>query len=127
MHIYDYYGIRENDTTVAVRQLALALGIEFSLHESSFWGEYFRADIGGGGCIRIISNFYDGDWHKEEYRQYPLLLEINEIADPDTVMQLILRIEGIDFLYRSEVEEKRWIRRYKYEGEKFLLIDEKIL
>lgn len=127
MYIFDHYGIVINDAFTTVQLLTSALGVQFSLHESSFWGEYFRADIDGGGNFRIISNFHDGDWHEEEYQKYPLLLEVNEVLYPDKIMQILIKMEAVNFLYRSEVEEKKWIRRYKYERGNFHMINEKIL
>jgi hypothetical protein len=127
MHTFDHYGIKINDAAAMAQKLTPVLGVKFSPHESSFWGEYFLGDIGDVGNIRIISNFYDGDWREEDYREYPLLLEVNEAICPNEIMMVILKIKGIDFLYRSEVEGGEWIRRYKYESGNFHMVGETIL
>lgn len=126
MHIFDHYGIEINDAIAMAQKLTSVLGIKFSPHESSFWGEYFLGDIEGAGNIRIISNFHDGDWHEEDYMKYPLLLEVNEVTYPNEIMNIISKIKGVDFLYRSEVEGGKWIRRYKYEDGNFHKVGENI-
>jgi hypothetical protein len=127
MYIFDYYGVSANDVTTLVARIASFLNISFQAHESTFWGEYFSAHLDGGGSVRVLPNFHDGDWRDEEFKQYNTLVEVNEAPCPDDIKGTLEKIGGIAFLYRSEVEERKSIRRYKCRDGLFYLSEEKIL
>ena len=127
MKVYDLYGISLKDGDVACSIISQALKICFNPHVGDFWGEYFLAGLGEIGTYRLVQNFRDGEWEEEEYKGYPWLLEVNGLENSDEIFHLLSKISEAVFLYRSEVESKRWSRRYLYKDGNFLMTHELIL
>lgn len=127
MNVYDHYGVERQDVDDVVRLLGGTLKVCFLPHESGFWGEYYLAESEDGTSYRLIRNFSDDEWQEEDFKECVWLLEANEAAEPDVLMVLLSGMEEIKFLYRSEVEEGSWMRRYVLVDGKLEMIREVIM
>lgn len=124
MHIYDHYGVVvDGDGERVAQAVGAAINVHFSAHESAFWGEYFLANL-EKGRVRLIPNFHNGEWQEDEYRQYPWLLEVSEVFDPDAIRNGFKNVDEVRFLYRSEVEERKSMRRYELRNGGLCMISE---
>lgn len=124
MKIFDLYGVQTQSGEVAINLLANKLGLTFECHESDFWGEYFLAESENFGNFRLIQNYHAGEWQQEDFPEYPWLLEANDVKNIGPLMSILTEVEGVRFLFRSEVEAKKWIRRYVYQNGGFILTNE---
>jgi len=124
MHIYDIYGSYAEEGSLITDSLENMFGVKFSSHESEHFGEYFLAQTSKGGFFKILRNLSGEEWHEEEYKNFPWIIRTGEFFDADMVFHKMKAFKNITFLYRSEVKEKEWMRRYKYTGEMFELLDE---
>ncbi len=78
---YYLFGIREDNLDKAKKLVADVLGIEFSLHDSTYMcGDYFLAEDVGGGSFVLQKNFdpSDGEWTERKFKDFPILLYVNE-------------------------------------------------
>ena len=119
MKTYDLYGIDETDGETTRHLVTELLKIDFQLHESSYWGEYFRSKW-EGNSYRIISNFHDGVWQEEDHKNFTWLLEVNDVEHPHAIFDAVATAaSSIVFLHRTEVEEKISSCRYVYRDGEF--------
>ncbi|GLS05341.1 hypothetical protein GCM10007860_24920 [Chitiniphilus shinanonensis] len=124
MKIFDLYGIKIQDGKESARLLEDILNVQFQPHQSDFWGDYFIANNENKGNYRLIQNFYAGEWHQENHKECPWLLEINDLESFDFLFSILIKKQEVKFLSRSEIESKKWMRRYLYEDGKFQIIEE---
>jgi hypothetical protein len=84
MKTYLIFGIRAKDIDSIVRVVQKAIGVRFNAHESSFLGEYYRADIASGGDITLQFNYnnVECEWAEPAHKDYDILLYANDARDP---------------------------------------------
>jgi hypothetical protein len=127
MKVFDLYGVSLEDGERACCLISQALDIRFNPHVGEFWGEYFLASAEETGRYRLVQNFRGGEWEEEEYKEYPWLFEVNAIQSPDKVFKTLSGFPEVFFLFRTEVEAKKWSRRYIYKDASFVMTHELIL
>src|SRR5690606_5009936 len=97
----------------------------FEERESSYWGEYNVAQLSESESIRLVYNYIDDDWQEEEFKEYPLLLELNRINELEKMLYLLCEnLSYISLLYMDEIDAKVSSRRYVLEHGKFKLVYE---
>lgn len=114
MKIFDVYGSKTGNIDKNIEEVFNSLQIKLKLHESSYSGEYLRAEIPSGGNIKLIPNFHEGDWHEEDYKEYLWILEINNVKTHKEIEEKLSSSTIFEFLFRVEIESKKWIKRYTY-------------
>ncbi len=93
MNTYDLYGYIIDSSIETARDLVEhCLNIKLQGHESLFYGgEYYRhSDIGKEHFI--LQKNYDSsehEWMEEDYKEYPILLYVNEI-NRELVLEKVL-------------------------------------
>ncbi|TKI54118.1 hypothetical protein E8L90_00860 [Brevibacillus antibioticus] len=107
------------------KDLQNLLNICFEEHESSYWGEYNVAHLSETESIRLVYNYIDDDWQEEEFKEFPLLLELNRILEPEKMMYFLCKnLSYISLLYMDEIDAKVSSRRYVIENGQFKLVYE---
>nr|WP_174505713.1 hypothetical protein [Acinetobacter sp. Marseille-Q1620] len=128
MSVYDLYGINSDDEMQVIKQLTALLGVEFEPHESSFWGDYYRANSLEEGNFRLIENYFEAenDWHYCDYKEFIWILEVNAVNNMNDIFNKLLceKKISISFLQRSEVEPLKFVRNYIFENGEFKMIQE---
>jgi hypothetical protein len=109
--IFDLYGITDTDIDTAAQILPNAIGMHFEPHDSSYWGEYYRARRGNYEEEFILKenyNLIEEDWNKPDFQQYPLLLDVvirgntvDRAKELEQLLKQVLRTK-IDLLEREE-------------------------
>ncbi|MFW5436753.1 hypothetical protein [Paenibacillus apiarius] len=122
---YLKFGISIDDMELVTKDLQNLLNICFEEHESSYWGEYNVAQLSETESIKLVYNYIDDDWQEEEFKEYPLLLELNRITEPEKMLYLLCEnLSYIFLLYMDEIDAKVSSRRYVLENGKFKLVYE---
>ncbi|MGG3283325.1 hypothetical protein [Paenibacillus solani] len=125
MNKYLKFGISIDDMKYVTKDLQNLLNIRFEEHESSYWGEYNVAQLSETESIRLIYNYIDDDWQEEDFKEYPLLLELNRINEPEKMLDLLCEnLSYIYLLYMDEIDAKVSSRRYVLENGNFKLVYE---
>lgn len=106
--IYDVYGFVEPVLGDQPGELAEALEVEWSTHESDYRGVYFAArPRTGRGKLRLQSNdLRDGDdgyLQEPDFPAYRYLLFVDRFEQPDQVRARLAGLPQWRFLYRSVV------------------------
>ncbi|WP_213643453.1 hypothetical protein [Paenibacillus lautus] len=110
---------------LVTKDLQNLLNICFEEHESSYWGEYNVAQLSETESIKLVYNYIDDDWQEEEFKEYPLLLELNRINEPEKMLYFLCEnLSYIFLLYMDEIDAKVSSRRYALENGKFKLVYE---
>ncbi|MGC4378112.1 hypothetical protein WD019_14480 [Fictibacillus sp. Mic-4] len=125
--VYKYLklGITNNDRESVVKDVERILQISFERRESSYWGEYYIAKIDHSQGIQLTYNFIDEGWQEEEYQDCPLLLSIDELAEPEREMWMICNeLRYIKPLYMTEVEPNVFFKKYLFQDGVFKLESE---
>lgn len=118
-------GIMKNDIKNVTKDLENILNVKFEEHESSYWGEYNVANISEKEKVKITYNYVDEDWQEEEFKEYPLLLELNRMRDPEKMMgKLCESLDYITPLYLKVVEARVYTKKYYFINGRFELVDE---
>lgn len=98
-------GVLCDDISSVTEEIQKLLQISFSEHESSYWGIYNLAKISESENIRILYNFVDDDWQEEDYKDCSLLIELNQLNEPEKLMKILCEnLSYIVPLYMREVE-----------------------
>jgi|GEM_PF-1236196 len=122
---YLKFGISIDDMELVTKDLQKLLNICFEEHESSYWGEYNVAQLSESESIRLVYNYIDDDWQEEEFKEYPLLLELNRVNEPEKMLNLLCEnLSYIFLLYMDEIDAKVSSRRYILENGKYKLVYE---
>lgn len=115
-------GIPFDDIDAVTKDIEKMLHIQFTEHESSYWGIYNLAKLSETENIRILYNFVDDDWQEEDHKDLSILIELNRLNEPEKIVKLLSEnLPYIVPLYLEEVESRKFIRRYKYEDGLFKL------
>lgn len=104
---YDLYGSRDLDLEELEARVPQQLGLEFTAHESSYWGSYSLWGDPVGEQIRITSNFVDedGDLLEEGFPGYRSFVHVDRSLQPDIIAERLLGIEDLQHL-RTELLER---------------------
>lgn len=114
-----------DDIDIVTKDLQNILNLHFEKQESSYWGEYTAAQLSEKESIRLIYNYVDNDWQEEEFKEYPLLLELNRLKELEEIMFLLCdKLSYIIPLYLDEIEAKVSSKRYIYQNGQFKLVYE---
>ena len=104
MKYYDLYGTRGMTTHELQEAAAAALGVSFAPRESSFTGDYYKADLGDEN-FAIYVNFKDPRYEDEilrpQFADYPVLLFVNHTERGDEIRGMLLEIPGLEHLRRD--------------------------
>lgn len=128
MGIYVTYGTVKNDLSAVKNDLEKALNIQFKLHESSYWDEYYLFRTNDKQKIRINYNFVDGDWLEDEFKQYPVLIKLMRLKNLDEVMEVIKKeLPYAKPIRKTEIIPGIKSKEYLFIGDKPALISEQEL
>jgi hypothetical protein len=109
---YMTLGILKDNIHDITKDLQNILNVHFEEHESSYWGEYTVAILSERESIKLTYNYVDDDW-QEEFKQYPLLLKLNRVKEPEKMMNLLCsKLSYITPLYLEEIEARVGRRKY---------------
>lgn len=122
MKIYDTIGFKEKEIEVVKLQLEKAISSDFIEHESSYYGVYYKGSMPGGEELKLYENYYDTDWHNDEFKEYAVLFEVSEVQNLDFFIE-----QGITPLRRIEITDDRIARSYIFEGKSPVLKAERKL
>lgn len=128
INVYVTYAVASSDLYVVRDDLERVLQVHFDLHDSSYWGEYFLAKLPDSQKIKIGFNYVDEDWREEEYKEYPILLELNRLKNLEEVMDKIN--SHFDYLIpirKEEIESGNFVKSYIFVDGKPTLISERSL
>ncbi|MFP3885084.1 hypothetical protein U8V97_06405 [Priestia filamentosa] len=115
---YMTLGICKDNIHNITKDLQSILNVHFEEHESSYWGEYNVAILSEKENIRITYNYVDEDWQEEDFKQYPLLLKLNRVKEPEKIMNLLCsKLSYVTPLYLEEIEARVGRRKY-YDSDK---------
>lgn len=103
---YDLYGTKTLGIDELRSAVEKALSVNFERHESSYLGgDYFLAgDLRGEHALIQRNHLGDADEQEvaePEFADHPILLQVNATTRGDDTRELLLGIEGVDFLRRS--------------------------
>lgn len=128
MNIYITYGVVNNDLEAIKKSLEKVLNIEFELHESSYWGEYYIWRSPDFEEIRISYNFVDEDWLERNFREYPVLIHLSELKKLDEIMHTIKKeLSHFKLIRKTEIIPGVKSKEYLFINDKPLLISEQEL
>ncbi|PAD66435.1 hypothetical protein CHH83_24045 [Bacillus sp. 7586-K] len=89
MKKYVKIGIKIDDLDRVTNDLEELLGVNFTKHESSYWGLYNLVHLSESENIKIGYNFVDDDWREEDYKDCPLILELNNLKQPEEMVDIV--------------------------------------
>lgn len=101
---FDLYGCKENDLDLAKDQIEAALGIKLREGESTYYGKHFWYINDNDEEIdcRRNWNWDDNRYCAEEYREYPILVRIGGMSDPNKYERLKSSKVQFDLLERAK-------------------------
>lgn len=101
------------------------LGIQFIEHDSSYKGIYYSCKLSDSENIQLVSNFQDGDWTEEDYKNCPFIVELNCLKVPEEVTSKIINnVEEAVFIKAHEVETGVSLKVFGLADGQFTLIRE---
>ncbi|MBD9424991.1 hypothetical protein IB232_06645 [Pseudomonas sp. PDM15] len=125
MKTFDLYATKVTSIDEIKSRLEAILSVKFFLHDSSFWGAYYRSDNEYAESIRILPNFNGKELLFEELEEWPVIVEVNSPEDPS---QIISHTEtSLEHIHRTEVQTGEWAKKYLYVDGKLTLILERSL
>ena len=90
MKHYFTYITKEADYDLIKSVLSKAFEVEFTEHESGWWGEYALAKNANEFPIKVYPNFVHGEgYHEEQKKDYPYLVEIPGSDEPETIKSIV--------------------------------------
>ncbi len=94
MKTYVLYGLPDGPLEDYVQRLSSALGIGFTAHESSYRGVYYSSGPLGQEHFDLQPNYlpHEEEWMVEKYRDFPVLLYVNETTRADELDRLLLAV-----------------------------------
>jgi hypothetical protein len=100
---YDVYGARL-ELSAAASLIAETLGIALEARSSDYLGDYYGTPF-PNDTIEVVANFADDveDLPYEEYRQYSVIVEVSELANPDEIRAALERV-GFKHLEREVID-----------------------
>lgn len=88
----DLYSIKGNNLEGVRAAIEHALGVEFVLHESDYYGgDYYRTSNLGGEHLILLNNFdpFDKEWIEADFQEYKILLYVNETVRAHEIEELL--------------------------------------
>jgi len=119
--------IKERDMKKIQSTLEQLLDIQFENRESSYWGEYcICKKLNTMKSIQIQYNYVDEDWQFEEFKDCPIVVNLNDILEGDDSFRKILdNVNSIERVFINEVKYNAYHRKYIYQDGRKELIWEK--
>jgi len=123
---YVTLGISNSDIKSVKAKLEDILEITFEERESSYKGKYFHCKLTDSQKIELGSNFEDGDWKEDKYKDYQLLLELSCLKNTAEVTSKILQnIDRSIFIKALEIQAGVSLKIYDFINGDFELVSEK--
>lgn len=86
------------------------LSLDFIEHESEFYGVYYLSKKNNGETYKLYLNYFDNEYHEEDYKEFPVLLGIDKVSTTNSLLDLIREniVDAIPISRReiNEVEAK---------------------
>lgn len=104
MSVVDLYGIKNKQMEDIKLSIESALKATMVLHESSFWGEYYMMGYSYEENLTLHNNFNDveKDWLKPEFKDFDILLYINNSSRTEELQKLLTKeMPDIVLLHRD--------------------------
>lgn len=116
MSTQDLYGFRSNDLEEARASVEAALGVELSLHDSSYHGgDYYRKNTEANDEIVLQINDDGEGWAEEDYKNYGVLLHVYSPERGDDYKKALTdRDGGFILLERSVSAPSGLLQRMRY-------------
>ncbi|MGN7942141.1 hypothetical protein [Virgibacillus sp. 6R] len=89
MEKYVKIGIKQDDIDKVTNDVEALLNVRFTKHESSYWGLYNLVQLSESEEIKLGYNYVDDDWREEDYKDCPLILELNNLQQPEEIVDLL--------------------------------------
>lgn len=122
---YIKIGITLDDIDKVTNDLEKLLEINFTKHESSYWGIYNLAKLSEFENIKLGYNYVDDDWREEDHKDCLLILELNNLQFPEKMMELIC--ENLSYsvpLYIKVIDPDLSTKKYNIENGQLKLVYE---
>ena len=91
---YMLFGLPGADLRAASRRVEALFGFAMTLISSGAWGDYYVWDGPEGEEIRVYQNAMEDEdgkgFHEPDYAEFPLLVEVVDVADQDGYLTAIL-------------------------------------
>ncbi|CAH1199317.1 hypothetical protein PAECIP111893_01310 [Paenibacillus plantiphilus] len=113
---YIKLGATIDDIDKVTNDLRNLLQINFSEHESSYWGIYNLAKLSDSEEIKLGFNYVDDDWREEDHTDCPLILELNCLQQAEETMNLLCdKLSYLVPLYMKEIDSEISSKKYIFE------------
>jgi len=89
MEKYVKIGMKQDDIEKVTNDVEALLNVRFTKYESSYWGIYNLVHLSESEEIKLGYNYVDDDWREEEYKDCPLILELNNLQQPEEMVNLL--------------------------------------
>jgi len=104
MKTYDLYGCVDSELETVRQTVEELLRIAMEKHESSYrGGDYYRHGADGSENFILQSNYntFEGEWTKEQYKEYPFLLYVNETSRSGDIEKKLGSTSKVKLLQRK--------------------------
>jgi hypothetical protein len=100
------FGLKLTDIESAKNLVEKVLDLKLNAHESSYVGDYYRADGPGDEEIVLQENYDrdDEEWTEPDHQDMALLLYINESTRADMIESKLKPETGFKLLERENAE-----------------------
>lgn len=123
MNIYFIYGAETRNIDLVKNDLERILNVKFELHKSTYWGEYYLAKVSEDQSIRITYNYVDEDWQENEFKNLPVLIELNQLTSLSEVVNKIdQELQYARPLRKMVYIPKEKIREYIFKDGQYVLV-----
>jgi hypothetical protein len=103
---YDIYGFRRATLDDAVVRIQVALDVQLSERESGYYaGTYYRYAPSYGKGLKVYKNRdpSHGQFVRERYREYAVIVEVSDLDDMDGVQRKLTGSDANVVLLESKV------------------------
>ncbi len=90
------FGTNSNDLDTARKELERALSIRFTEHDSSFWGDYFKATGYGGTTLMLLPNTPDRVDEPPENASYTALFHVEASGSRATLISDLMQATAFE-------------------------------
>lgn len=117
MEKYVKIGIKQDDIDKVTNDVEALLNVRFTKHESSYWGIYNLVLLSESEEIKLGYNYVDDDWREEDYKDCPLILELNNLQQPEEIVDVLCNnLSYVTPLYMRVINPGVSLRNYIFEN-----------
>lgn len=117
MEKYVKIGIKQDDIDKVTNDVEALLKVRFTKHESSYWGLYNLVQLSESEEIKLGYNYVDDDWREEDYKDCPLILELNNLQQPEEMVDVLCNnLSYVIPLYMRVINPGVSLRNYIFEN-----------